>query len=481
MPRLAVVLPAQAVLIDPAGKGDRFARARRMGMRTRMRALRYFKAIFYRHNWRAGAMADARRRLATVIGAVCLGLAAIVFAKVGDLAQRAFAEFEHRWPEATWFAIPAIFAAVVWVTNRWFSEARGSGIPQVVAAMHNPARAAESPLVSLRTAGAKLIMTLAMLLAGGSVGREGPTVQISAAIMVAIHRLLRVPISAGVLIAGGAAGVAAAFNTPLAGVAFAIEELASAYEQRVAMLVMAAVMVAGLVSLGIAGDYVYFGVMHDTLAISGVVVAAPLAGVAGGVAGGLFARALISFAHPRAAWLKRVKRRPVLLAAFCGAVVAMMGKCSNGLTWGTGYGATRHLIEGHDVVATFGPAKFVATLATAISGAPGGIFAPSLSVGAGLGHLLSFLTPDQPVGPIILLGMIGYFVGVVRAPLTAVIIIVETTASRGMILPLFATAIVADSVSTLICREKLYHGLTRSFGARGTPELGKSSGQPLVD
>lgn len=117
-----------------------------------------------------------------------------------------------------------------------------------------------------------------------------------------------------------------------------------------------------------------------------------------------------------------------------------------------------------------GPAKFFATLATALSGAPGGIFAPSLSVGAGLGDLLTSIFPDDPKGAIVLLGMIGYFVGVVRAPLTAVIIITETTASRGMIVPLFATALIADLVSALVCRERLYHGLAKGFVQACAPE-----------
>jgi H+/Cl- antiporter ClcA len=121
-----------------------------------------------------------------------------------------------------------------------------------------------------------------MLLAGGSVGREGPTVQISAAIMVAVHKALRVPVSSGVIIAGGAAGVAAAFNTPLAGVAFAIEELASAFEQRLALLVMLAVMTSGLVSLALSGDYVYFGAMSEHVPIVPALVAALVTGVAGG-------------------------------------------------------------------------------------------------------------------------------------------------------------------------------------------------------
>ena len=95
--------------------------------------------------------------------------------------------------------------------------------------------------------------------------------------------------------------------------------------------------------------------------------------------------------------------------------------------------------------------------------APGGIFAPSLSTGAGLGQMLAALFPDQPSGAIVLLGMAGYFVGVVRAPLTAVIILMETTASRSMIVPLFATALIADFVSARVCPEKLYHALSHGF------------------
>jgi H+/Cl- antiporter ClcA len=221
----------------------------------------------------------ARRRIATGVGAILLGLTALLFAMAGDRLQTLFLGIAHRWPLAPLLLTPLVFVAATWTTGRWFPEARGSGIPQVIAAAREPEATRSGVLVSLRTAAAKLFLTLAMLFAGGSVGREGPTVQVSAAIMIAVHRLFKAPITAGVYIAGGAAGVSAAFNTPLAGVAFAIEELAAAYEQRVAVLVMAAVMIAGFVSLGIAGDYVYFGAMRQTLEFGSTLVAVPVVAV----------------------------------------------------------------------------------------------------------------------------------------------------------------------------------------------------------
>lgn len=406
---------------------------------------------------------DLRRRFATLVGAVLLGLVAMIFAAAGEQAQRVFAALQQRWHWLPLILTPAIFVCVTWITRRWLPEAAGSGIPQVMAAARNPARSSRGPLVSIRTALVKLCGTLLILLGGGSVGREGPTVQISAAIMVATHRFLRVKVTSGVIIAGGAAGVAAAFNTPLAGVAFAIEELAAAFEQRVAVLVMGAVLVSGLVSLGLSGDYVYFGAMNQALPLRSMLIAAPVAGVVGGLLGGSFARMLVGASSWQSGLLGAVRRRPLAFAGLCGAVVAVTGLASDGLSWGTGYEATRTLLTGGDLPLVFGPAKMLATVATSLSGAPGGIFAPSLSVGAGLGQLASLAFPAEQSGAIVLLSMIAYFTGVVRAPLTAIIIVMEMTADRSMILPLFGAALIADWVSARVCPEKLYHALSRQF------------------
>ena len=416
-----------------------------------------------------------RRRLATTIGAVALGLVALLFAQSADEAQRAFAWVVGRAPLAPLIVTPAAFALIVFITRRFVPEARGSGIPQVIAGSRNPVAAGQASLTSLRTAGFKYILTVAVLLFGGSTGREGPTVQISAAIMKAMHRLFGIELTSAVVIAGGAAGVSAAFNTPLAGVAFAIEELASAYEQRLAVLVMGAVMISGLVSLGLAGDYLYFGAMHDVVTLRGALVLCPVAGIVGGVCGGLFSRAVLGFASTNWRALAEIRKRPIVWATFCGALIAVVGVASSGKTWGSGYEAARAIIEGHGQPLWFGPAKLFVTLLTTLSGAPGGIFAPSLSAGAGLGAILTTWFPAQPFGAVVLLGMIGYFVGVIRSPLTAVLIIAEMTDSRAMILPLVATAIIADGVSALVCRERLYHGLAKAF--RGASESQSRSGR----
>lgn len=406
-----------------------------------------------------------RRRLATTSGAILLALVALLFARNADQAQQAFAWAVNFAPLAPILLTPAAFALIVFITRKCAPEARGSGIPQVIAGAHNPESPAHAPLTSLRTAGFKYVLTVSLLLVGGSAGREGPTVQISAAIMTAVHRLFRIRLTSAVIIAGGAAGVSAAFNTPLAGVAFAIEELASAYEQRLAVLVMGAVMISGLVSLGLAGDYLYFGAMHDVVTLGGALLVCPIAGVVGGLSGGLFSRTILAFGSTSWRPILAIRKRPIAWATFCGLFIALAGVASAGRTWGTGYEAARSIVEAHGQPLWFGPAKLGVTLMTALSGAPGGIFAPSLSTGAGIGAIIATWFPSQPVGAVVLLGMIGYFVGVIRSPLTAVLIISEMTDSRAMIVPLVATAIIADGISALVCRERLYHGLARAFRA----------------
>jgi H+/Cl- antiporter ClcA len=386
---------------------------------------------------------------------------ALLFA---NIANDAIAIFKG-WVAILWWmplvVSPVGVAAIAVATRRFTPEGKGSGIPQVIAATEQPEGSLDT-LISLRVGIAKLLMTAAGLLAGASVGREGPTVQVSAAIMARVHRLFRVPLTAGVIIAGGAAGVAAAFNTPLGGVAFAIEELANSFEQRVALLVMTAILIAGITSLGIAGDYVYFGTMPDTLSLGRTLIVAPVSGVLGGLSGGLFARLVLAITYNRKRYLGPLATRPVAWALICGVGIALIG-IYTGVTWGTGYAEAKAAVEGAHESLWFGPGKFVATLLSTVAGLPGGIFSPSLAAGAGVGNLLCLLFPNDPRGAVVLLGMAAYFTGVVRAPLTAVIIIVEATASRGMILPLFASALIADASGRLVCKEKLYHALAREF------------------
>ncbi len=406
---------------------------------------------------------DWHRRIAMLVSAILIGLAALLFAKLGDGGQAMFASLRHDYVYLPLVLTPLTFLLVSVLTRRFAREARGSGIPQVMAASRQPMGRIARALLSLRAALAKIVLTVVALLGGASVGREGPTVQLAGAIMVQVHRLFRLRVTPGVVIAGGAAGVAAAFNTPLAGIAFAIEELAVAYEQRVAILVMGAVMIAGLTAQGLAGDYIYFGELEGSLPITTVLVAAPLAGLLGGLLGGLFSRLFLMLRGPDGRWAALLDCRPMITALVCGIVVGLLIFVTDGDAAGTGYEPTTALLEGREGDFWFGPAKFFAALATSASGIPGGIFAPSLAAGAGFGQWLTPLFPSEQAGLIVLLGMAGYFTGVVRAPLTAVIILGEATGSSHVILPLFATALIGDWAGSMVCREKLYIVLARGF------------------
>ncbi len=155
-------------------------------------------------------------------------------------------------------------------------------------------------VLSLRIAAGKVALTLLGLASGASIGREGPTVQVGASIMHALGKLLRLPrleLRRALVLAGGAAGIAAAFNTPLAGIVFAIEELSHSFEARTSGTVFTAVVVAGATTLGLVGNYTYFGQTSAVLANNVAWLAVIVCSVAGGLAGGLFSQALIVVAR----------------------------------------------------------------------------------------------------------------------------------------------------------------------------------------
>lgn len=198
-----------------------------------------------------------RRRAALWTGAVVVALAAILFSKASDAA---FALFRRAIEHSPWWALlltPGIFALLAWLTGGVLRPTRGSGIPQVIAALDKPDEAFRKTNLSPAVSAGKLLLTSLSLLGGASVGREGPTAHVGASLMYLFGRWFGFKDPRELshfLLAGGAAGIAAAFNTPLAGIVFAIEELSGRFEHRFSGTLLTAVIGGGVVSLGILGE-----------------------------------------------------------------------------------------------------------------------------------------------------------------------------------------------------------------------------------
>ncbi len=404
-----------------------------------------------------------RRRLVFWGGAVAVGVSSVIFADAANWAQAVFDAANHRAWGIPLLITPAGFVIAAFATRTVFPAAGGSGIPQAIAARHLAHSVDRNRLLSLKICAGKIALTVLALLCGASAGREGPTVQLGAGIMRKVAALGGLRNERGLILAGSAAGIAAAFNAPLAGIVFAIEEMSRSFESRTNGLVLYAVIIAGLVSLGLVGNYTYFGTTSVAVSTPNEWVLVPLCGVVGGLAGGAFSRLLLDgTAVARTCLAAQPPVRKLLLPLACGLLVALLGLATQGATFGTGYAQARGAVDGHALSWDFWPAKLAATLATALSGIPGGIFAPSLAVGAGLGDWLAGSgSTAATLGAV--LGMAGYFAGVVQAPMTAFVIVLEMTGNDANVIPLMLAAVLGFGASRLIAPEPLYHGLARAY------------------
>lgn len=403
-----------------------------------------------------------RRRVLLWTGAVLVGGSAILFARLSGWVYALFVQLlaiSPRWPL---LVTPLVFAFLSWSTRGPLIATRGSGIPQAIAALKLDEPEFRGRLLSLPVAFGKMALTLVALGAGASVGREGPTVHVGAGILYSLGRrfgFADAQAAARFILAGGAAGIAAAFNTPLAGVVFAIEEMAGAFETRMSGVVLTAVILAGVVSLGVLGDYAYFGKIATALPLSRSWLAVLLCGVICGVAGGVFARLILLEGIPGLTRVAAVRARwPILFAAACGFALALLGLASDGNVYGTGYDQARAILENAPVIPldAFGLLKFLANVVSYWAGIPGGIFSPALAVGAGIGHNLASLIPDAQPSAVVLLGMAGYLAGVTQAPLTSAVISMELVDNRDMAIPILAVCLLARAVSAIVLRVPVY-------------------------
>ncbi|RZF31776.1 chloride channel protein [Paraburkholderia sp. UYCP14C] len=409
------------------------------------------------------------------LGAVATGLVAVMYARLIDFGYDVFLRMTaYSW----WLPLlvtPAIAAFSVWATRRWFPGSEGSGIPQVIATLHD-VRKLGPRLLTLRILVGKIALSFLAILGGFTIGREGPTIHVGAALMFSLRRFYPVRLRSiyGVglehrlALAGAAAGLSAAFNAPLAGVVFAIEELTRSFEARTSGIIITAIIFAGVVSLALQGNYVYFG----TIAIGGnlpdlLVVAVVLVGVITGLAGGVFCWLLLNTDRWMPARLFALRsENPVAFGALCGLFIAAIGVASGGHLFGSGYAEARGMLEGHSQLGAAYPVlKMASMVGSYLPGTPGGLFAPSLAIGAGIGNALHMISGQMQLPMLIALGMVGYLAAVTQSPITAFVIVIEMINGHALVISLMATALISSQVSKLFA-PPLYDALARRYRHR---------------
>jgi len=403
---------------------------------------------------------------------IVVGVVAVGYERLFGWAEQLSFAWLRREPLLAFGLTPLAFLVSWLVVQRWAPAARGSGIPQVMAGIElsTPSQHHRTGyLLSLRVAIVKIVSSVALLLGGGVIGREGPTIQISAAIFRAINRLQPAgwpQLSRQIaLVTGGAAGLAAAFNTPLGGIVFVVEELTQMHMARFRMAVFSAVIIAGLTAQAFLGPYLYLGFPKVTAHVGWILATVALVAVVCGLAGALFAKALL--------WLGAQRRRfgtPAQQAGWvlgCGLLMATLAYVVGQEGVGTGKPIINRLLFDNDGQTPWYlfPARLAGMALSYSGGGAGGVFATSLSAGAILGDGLCRLgaVPLADRNLLILVSMVSFLTGVVRSPFTAAILVLEMTDRHSAIFQLLLSGLMAQAVASLVDPHSLYEHLKTGF------------------
>ncbi len=396
------------------------------------------------------------------------GLIAVFYSKIFLLAENSADSLFKTYHWLFFIVTPLCFLLAWWLVQRYEKYAGGSGIPQVMAAIElaNPRDNHKTRrLLSIRVIVIKIISSFFMILGGGVIGREGPTIQIAGSVFRKINQLLPdwwPKISKrNMIMTGAAAGLAAAFNTPLGGIVFAIEELTKTHISYFRTALFTAVIIAGLTAQELFGPYLYLGYPVikglSTYIFLGVILVAMLAGLGGSLSG----RAMLGLINLRSR-LKNQNQK-ILFVIVCGLVVASLGFMTNTGLIGSGkIIMTQVLFTSDKYLPWYAPVvRMTGSIFSFSTGAAGGVFAPALSSGACIGSVLSgwMNLTDSNTNLLILSGMVGFLTGITRTPFTSSIIVLEMTDRHNLIFYLMMAGMVASLVSLLVDKHSIYDRL----------------------
>jgi CIC family chloride channel protein len=355
----------------------------------------------------------------------------------------------------------AAVACAAWLVRRFSPYASGSGIPHVEAALNNEVPPGPPGLITVKFVGGVLAIG-----AGLALGREGPSVQMGAVIAHAVGKLSRLSWSdCRVLLAAGAgAGLATAFNAPIAGAVFVLEELVRRFEAHTAIAALGASAAAITVARALLGHAPDFDLAPLAYGGLGTLPLFMALGAVAGLAATLYNAALLE----TLSGMDRLSRMPVeLRAALIGAAVGTIAWFAPGLVGG-GDAVTQRILVG-DTALTMIPLAFLLRFGLgAVSYAaatPGGLFAPLLVLGAQIGLFSGLLCrlafPDADLDPtaFAVVGMAAFFTGVVQSPVTGIVLVIEMTARFTILLPMLGACFAAMLVPHLLGSAPIYDSL----------------------
>ncbi len=344
------------------------------------------------------------------------------------------------------------------VVQRWAQEARGHGVPEVMLAISQ-----RGGKIAGKVAVIKSLASAITIGSGGSVGREGPIVQIGSALGSKLAQMAHLSeTKVRTLVACGAAsGIAATFNAPIAGVFFALELLLRDFTAESFGMVVLAAVVASAIGRAILGDVPFLPLPTFEVHHAGAYLLFALLGVLAGVVGVVFTRTLYGIEDiADRLWRGPEWARPAVGGLLLGLLLLAVPQM-----YGVGYPVLEAGVQGKYVVAVMLGLMVAKVLATSLSiaiGGSGGVFAPNLFVGGMLGAAFGVAAHDvmpgiaAPAGAFALVGMGAVFAGAARAPITAVLIMFELTGEYTIILPLMLAIVLATGVSRALSRDSIY-------------------------